>query len=521
MLTQLHNIVSNTNPKVLAAAIKKHPDLYQWVTSCYGQTIAEKVYNALNPGEQICTNGNPKKFNSITAGYRFCGPAGKCACAKEAVAAKVAASKAAKSRDEKDETNQKRAATNIERYGVANTGQTAQAKERHNAFYCSADNVQAVSAKVASTKKEKYGTSTYNNSSQIRETFKKKRQHGYWVSKFPEKNISTLESREELLLLFNSKNVVEIANELGVHIQTVYKYLNLHNIREPFKSADEKEIERFLLNNGITNVVRNTRKLLPSKKEIDFYLPDFNVAIEYNGVYWHHEDVNHITRDYHWRKFKECEELGIQLITIFSNFWHSKKEIVKQSLLNKLNIHQKYIHARKCQVRKLLSKEAKLFLETNHIQGYTPAQIVYGLYYCDDLVAVMSFSKSRSAIGSKSNDIELVRYASAGRVIGGASRLLCAFRNDHPAVDIISYSDNEWSTGHLYQTLGFRLESDVKPSYWYLKPNEHKLYHRYTFNKQKLVALGYDPALTEAQITKEMGLLKVWDCGKKKWALRL
>lgn len=34
-------------------------------------------------------------------------------------------------------------------------------------------------------------------------------------------------------------------------------------------------------------------------------------------------------------------------------------------------------------------------------------------------------------------------------------------------ISIISYSDNEWSTGHLYKTLGFTLDLDIKYKYMY------------------------------------------------------
>jgi hypothetical protein len=43
--------------------------------------------------------------------------------------------------------------------------------------------------------------------------------------------------------------------------------------------------------------------------------------------------------------------------------------------------------------------------------------------------------------------------------------------------------------------------------------------HRYNFAKYKLVKKGYDEKLTEREITKSMKLLKVWDCGKKRWVM--
>ncbi len=309
-----------------------------------------------------------------------------------------------------------------------------------------------------------------------------------------------------------------MADLFHVHIQTVYRYLNKHNIREPFKSSDEKEIERFLIDNNVKNIVKNSRKILPSGKELDFYLPDYNLAIEYNGVYWHHEDINHITRNYHNNKYKECERLGIQLITIFSNFWKFKKEIVQNILMQKIGLAKHSIYARDTLIKTVSTVDARDFLNKTHIQGYTPATYRYGLYNKDILVAIMTFG-NRAGIGKRDNSIELIRFSSLGRVVGGASKLLKQFRKEVPDLNIISYSDNEWSDGNLYNVLGFTLEKELPPSYWYFTPRSEKWFHRYNFAKHKLIKLGYDKNKTEREITKEMGLLKLWDCGKRKWVL--
>jgi hypothetical protein len=521
MKDRLLSIIENTPIKQISAKIKKDNELIGWVNSFHGETISEKVYNILNPNNFSCKYGNKKQFNSLNQGYKFCGRSNSCLCAKESVSQSVKVSKELFSEEKKIEIIKKRQATNIKKYGVINAAQTETSKLKHKEFYSNPDLVEITNNKIKTTKLNRYDSATYNNSDKIKETYKVKRDNKFWVNKFPEKNIEVLEDRTQLQELFNTKTIIEIADELNVHIQTVYRYLNKHQIKEPFKSADEKEIENYLNSLGITNIVRNSRKILPSKKELDFYLPDYNIAIEYNGVYWHHEDIAHITRDYHWKKFKECEEKGIQLITIFSNFWNSKKSIIKKTIESKLGLVDTKIFARKCKVNKSDSKSIKTFLNENHIQGYTAAQLVYSLEYQNEIVAVMTFSKPRLAIGNQNYDYELVRFATSKRVVGAAGKLLSAFKKDFQNIKLVSYSDNEWSTGNVYKSLGFNLEAEVKPSYWYLKPREHRLYHRYSFNKQKLVNQGYDPLKTESQITKELGLLKVWDCGKKKWSLTI
>lgn len=519
-LLQLQQLVTTTNPKNISQAVKKNAELFAWVMSFGSTSISENIFKALGNTIPHCASGNIRPFKSLVDGYKFCGKANTCECAKLAVSAKVKTSKARVTSEQQQTINSKRKSTTMEKYGISNVGLLESATMAHSAIYNDVTVTAEISNKIKATKQAKYNNSNYNNIDKIKQTFKEKRDAGFWIDRYPEKGIEILENKDKLLELYNQLTPVEIATQLNVHIQTVYKYLNAHKLRDPFKSADENELVRFIESLGITNIVRNTRKLIKSGKEIDIYLPDYNIAIEYNGVYWHHEDVAHITRDYHYQKYNECAELGIQLITIFSNFWHSKKDIVKNTLRVKLKkFNGPVIYARKCIIQEVDTQSAKLFLNQHHIQGYTPATTRLGLYYQDMLVAIMTFSKSRMGIGSHSKDTELVRFASSGLIVGGASKLLAHYRGLYPTEVIISYSDNEWSTGHLYKTLGFELDAHIRYSYWYLKPREHKLYHRFSFSKQKLVAQGYDSNKTEAQIAKEIGLLKVWDCGKVKWKL--
>lgn len=520
MKTKLLALINTANPKKISQLVKNHKELFEWVRQAPGESIAEKIYNLTNDTAILCKNGNRKKFKSLTLGYGFCGKTGTCQCARESVAAKVSAKKSQYSTETKQLIQQKKTSTNLALYGVSNVGQLEKAKSAHSEFYSDLIKVEQINHRIAQTKHQKYSDPFYNNPEKIKQTYKQKRDDGFWIDRFPEKNIESLQDKDTMFKLYNRHNPSEIADLLNVHVQTVYKYLNNHNLRDPFKSADEDELVRFIQSLGITNIVRNTRKLIPSKKEIDIYLPDLHIAIEYNGVYWHHEDVAHITRDYHYKKFIECEQLGIQLITIFSNFWHGKKQIVKNILRMKLNqFDQPAIYARKCTIESIDNITAKDFLNTYHIQGYTPSSTCLGLFNDNNLVAIMTFSKNRTGIGKVNDNTELVRFASSGSIVGAASKLLAHYKKHHPSEVIVSYSDNEWSTGKLYKTLGFYLASEVKYSYWYLKPREHKLYHRFTFSKQKLVDRGYDPLKSESQIAKEIGLLKVWDCGKRKWIL--
>lgn len=56
----------------------------------------------------------------------------------------------------------------------------------------------------------------------------------------------------------------------------------------------------------------NDRHLLDGK-ELDIVLPDHKLAIEFDGLYWHNENV--VSPYYHLKKTEECAEKGYQLIT--------------------------------------------------------------------------------------------------------------------------------------------------------------------------------------------------------------
>ena len=516
-VTQINELIAKY-PKRFSQELKKNIELFKLVDSAIGSSIAEKAYNYLtHNSESVCKLGNTKTFNSISTGYKFCGSTNKCACAKAAVSQKVKDTVSLKTIEEKTATNVKRTATLIESYGVTNAGQLSTSKANHTAFYENTNNVETVSSKIKATKKLLHGSENWNNIEQIKATFKEKCTTEYWATRFNNQNYFVLNDASQLKTLYETLSVDEIADKLDVHKQTVYRYLNQHSIRVQYRSSEELEVVRFLTELGITRIVTNSRSILPSRKELDIYLPDYNLAIEYNGVYWHHEDIPHITKTYHMDKFKECQSLGIQLITVFSNFWNYKKDIVKRTIQNKLGLSTNSIAGRKCQVEEVNTATAREFLNSNHVQGYTTSSNNYGLFYNTELVALMTFGKSRVGIGKQEDGYELIRFASSKRVAGGASKLLSHFVKLHAPSKIVSYSDNEWSNGNLYAALNFTLEKEIPPSYWYLLPRTEQLMHRFNFAKHKLVEKGFDLSLTEREITKQMGLMKIWDCGKLRW----
>lgn len=256
---------------------------------------------------------------------------------------------------------------------------------------------------------------------------------------------------------------------------------------------------------------RGNREILEGL-EVDIFVPDKNIAIEYNGLYYHSEISGNKNRKYHITKTEMCEEKGIQLIHIFANEWKYKEDITKSALLSKLGVFKHRIFARKCIIKEISSNVAKDFLESNHLQGHCNSSIRYGLFFNDELVSCMTFGKRR--ITGKT-ELELLRFCNKlnTQVIGGASKLFKHFVRNIEFEEIISYADRRWSNGNLYENLGFELSHKSNPSYWYIENG--KLIPRSVFMKHKLPKLlnEFDPELTEWGNMQLNGYDRIWDCG--------
>ena len=138
------------------------------------------------------------------------------------------------------------------------------------------------------------------------------------------------------------------------------------------------------------------------------------------------------------------------------------------------------IRAHVTSLRSLGQKEEALFLEKNHLQGYTPSSLCYGLFYNGELVELMSFGKPRF---NRRYDWELLRLCTKKDCIvyGGASKLFKYFESANSG-SVISYCNLSLFSGDVYEKMGFKL-LNVNNGYHYEK--EGIEYNRMSFQKWK------------------------------------
>lgn len=280
------------------------------------------------------------------------------------------------------------------------------------------------------------------------------------------------------------------------------------------KSKAEYEIIEFIKSLGITDVIHSDRSL---GFEIDVLVPKHNLAIEYNGVYWH--SSNTISRDtihklQHITKTEKCSKQGIQLLHILDLEWNDpqKQKIWKSIISYKLGKVEHRIFARNCKLKPVQSDHSKTFLENNHMQGAANGPVRLGLYYQEELVALGVFSKPR--FSAQPNTMELLRFATKTNtsVIGAFSRIMSNFKKQY-SVNIISYANRRWSDGNVYKTNNMKELDSAGPGYYYTDCRQ--IWHRSSFQKHKLSSKlkQFNPLLSEVENMYNNNYRRIWDAG--------
>lgn len=274
-------------------------------------------------------------------------------------------------------------------------------------------------------------------------------------------------------------------------------------------------------------------------REIDIFIPAYNLGIELHGLVYHSEIVKSgfSLMNLHQWKFKESLKKGITLLQFFEDEVHNSPECIKSMIAHKLGISESRLYARKCKLMKAETKHkaaVKKFFEERHLQGSGGAAETYILLHEDEIVAAMNFNgiTSERGVAADGKRWELTRFASKN-VVGAASKLLLAFLCDHPEVEYLcSYSDNRISSGGVYDALGFEIEKEVVPQYSYIhndfftvvnKVKVHKRLHKSTLRKERQAQIleAYDPALSEHENALNHGFYRIYDAGKIKWSINL
>jgi len=371
-----------------------------------------------------------------------------------------------------------------------------------------------IMTKTKNTNIAKYGVSSYSQTAKFKELVSGDSNPNR--QRFSQDTLDILNSKSKFNSLADGKSIYELSDALEkFDISTLRKYIHQYDSNVLLRRSQlEHEMADFL-NDLDVKFIQNERNII-SPQELDFYLPDHNIAIEMNGIYWHSEKFIS-DKFYHYNKWKSCHDNDIHLISIFEDLWINHPTKVKQALISLLGLrHSPVIGARKLQIMQINATIARPFLNKYHLQNFVNGTHFAAFNYQMQPMAIMTFGMSRN------QHFELKRFSTNGGNFPGVASKLFKYARQQLAFDkVVSFSDNTWFTGKMYEHLGFDFENVIQPSYKYFYKGN--LVHCSTFTKQNIVRKfpymkeAIDNGMTEKIAMQQLDIPRVWDCGKKKW----
>jgi len=281
------------------------------------------------------------------------------------------------------------------------------------------------------------------------------------------------------------------------------------------RSKAEVEIEEWLVGLGYNVVVSDREQVQPL--ELDIYLPDQKLAIEYCGLYYH--SVLFKDWKYHQGKYAACQDKGIRLITIFEDEWARKKEQLKGLIRSKLRVGRNRVQARKCEITKIYDTSvANNFVDRWHVQGSSKQTAhSWGAWHSGDLIGVVCLSRHHRNTGEwVINRLAFhPDYVSPGLFQRMLSKVVEHCQGNQIKT-LVTFSDCRFSSGALYERSGFRIDGKIRPDYSYTRGLA-----RVSKQSMKKKLEEKSEGKTEEQLRALSGYRKIYDCGKIRWLINV
>lgn len=387
--------------------------------------------------------------------------------------------------------------------------------------------------KISETALSQERTYTEESKRKREETYDQKRSDG-WVhhntAAFKEKLRTSFNPDAEKLFndrewlyeqhVTNKRTLASICVELGLHWyhQATTMQQQMKNFDIPVHrwtehiSAGQLELENFLTSLGV-EFETNVRTII-APYELDIYIPEFEIAIEYNGLFWHSE-ANGKDAGYHLMKTKMCEEKGVRLIHLMEDEWRDQTEQCKATLRHFFGKSERGVFARKTTIREIPWSVAKPFLDEHHLL-FSGAAGSYriGAYDGDELIGVMVFG-TKTNEGSSPDEIELKRFVTNKKNNPGLGSKMFKHAIREKGYDrVVAFVDRRWFTGLVKDHIGFEVVGASEPVVWWTNGTTRR--HRRFMTKEQLIERFGDTGQSKREMLREHGFVRIWDCGKIK-----
>jgi len=255
-------------------------------------------------------------------------------------------------------------------------------------------------------------------------------------------------------------------------------------------------------------------EILANNYELDIYIPEKNLAIEYNGIYWHSEDKGK-GQLYHYDKWKQCYIKGINLIHVWEDDWTSKPDVILDHLKLVTQIKMDLNNLNNLKVIGINTTIGSEFLEEHHIQGKATGSQYLGLRNENgNLIAVMLIQIEEN------NSIEIIRYATITNYSEAFKTLLGFVKEKFNPTFITAITNHSLGEESLYESYGFISKEKIEPDYMYTSGTFRFPKEDYTLERfKKDPSLIWKRGLSVNELASLNKLYRIWDAGKTQWIL--
>ena len=485
-----------------------YPEFYKHLKDCYKNIdIKTSLYMYFNNIHEIpkCTCGNRVKFHGYIYGFsKFC--CSKCASNDKTVQDKLNSTLKNKYGDSARKIiSDKSRSTKLLKYGDSNFNNSKKTKQTCSEKY-GVDNPmksKEIQNKSKQTCLEKYGAEYFFNSDQYK--FNRNEHINKTKQTCLEKYGGVSPMADEVV---KNKTKQTCLERYGVEWNCMRP--EAKNSRN-YNSRPNELFKDILEENHITY----EREFKVGDKLYDFKVD--NILIEINPSPTHNTNWNPyggkvMDSMYHFNKTKNAHDNGYFLLNIWD--WDDINKIL--NIID--NKNKKIIGARQCFIKELNNKTCNEFLDKYHLQNSCKSQRVkIGLFYNNELVAVMTFGKPRY---NNKFEWELLRlcYHKDYKISGGTKKMFNYFIEKYSPNNIISYCDLSKFKGDVYSNLGFDALKILKPSrHWYnIKTGQHitdNLLRSRGFDQ--LFNTNFGKGSSNAELMKMHNFIEIYDAGQK------
>jgi len=269
-----------------------------------------------------------------------------------------------------------------------------------------------------------------------------------------------------------------VADEKGIKLYRIWEY----------SFVNEREYVDDFVMNVIRGNIEYENPLIKLKNILDKINPDYKLI---DDMIFEYEQVRIVYLDgFYCGKDTISKDYLVSLLsrdrrTIFVYDYEitdeRKFDVIVSDIRYALNMIDRRIYARKCELKELSNKDVRDFLVENSLFGYRTASITFGLFYENELVMVYSFGNNYYG---RNGDTEIIRVCTKKntQVIGGSSKCLKQYidkyGNDGDA--LIFYVDAIHHNGNSMNKDGFEF---IRHEYGLM--NYYITHERYgeTFNR--------------------------------------